>query len=367
MKSIKLFLFFLLSLSLTTPSCKDPCKNISCSNGGMCIEGTCNCYNGFSGSSCEVEDRCITQNIMCENSGTCIDGICNCLNGFSGSSCEVEDKCITRNITCENSGTCIDGICNCPDGFSGFNCSVEDRCISQNVDCLNGGICEDGICECLEGYGGANCEIECPDGYTVTTCESYDNEFIQSMLDAGQTPIDIYNKGVPLESLYGKIYMDGLIFYLDTLDGTGLLAAFEDQGTAFWGCMGTDITGVGNVTSDPPISGIETQAGARIGDGKINTEAILADCNVDEIAVQLCVDLGREWFLPSRGELNLMYTNLYLHKHGSFYSFYWTSTEFDSRESWFQNFQSNGLQNSFYKNSYVTGLGIGGVRAAKSF
>ena len=38
---------------LSTPSCEPPaCKEVVCSNGGTCIDGTCQCPNGFYGTSC---------------------------------------------------------------------------------------------------------------------------------------------------------------------------------------------------------------------------------------------------------------------------------------------------------------------------
>jgi len=37
-------------------SCKDPCKDVFCENNGVCIEGDCDCPNGFSGTNCENND-----------------------------------------------------------------------------------------------------------------------------------------------------------------------------------------------------------------------------------------------------------------------------------------------------------------------
>jgi len=44
-----------LSLIITLLSaCKEPCEEITCENGGACIEGTCECPEGFSGEFCET-------------------------------------------------------------------------------------------------------------------------------------------------------------------------------------------------------------------------------------------------------------------------------------------------------------------------
>lgn len=49
------YLIFSLSLFFLTflASCKkDPCKNIVCENGGICVNGTCDCPEGYEGPSC---------------------------------------------------------------------------------------------------------------------------------------------------------------------------------------------------------------------------------------------------------------------------------------------------------------------------
>jgi hypothetical protein len=79
-----------------------------------------------------------------------------------------------------------------------------------------------------------------------------------------------------------------------------------------------------------------------IGDGKKNTELILAVMQrkgVFVTAAQFCGDLEyggyNDWFLPNRGELNLMYENLKIRGLGGFTGdWYWSSTEMEDAMVW---------------------------------
>jgi hypothetical protein len=151
----------------------------------------------------------------------------------------------------------------------------------------------------------------------------------------------------------GDVHAGGIIFYLDGSGEHGLVAALSDQSLgAEWGCFGTDIPGLPNVTSFPPSG-----TGAEVGDGATNTDAILNECTTLGIAAAICAvyDDGT-WFLPSIGELDLMYTNLYLNGLGNFQpTFYWSSTENGSGGAWGQSF-ANGFQifiNKDFSANYV--------------
>ena len=157
---------------------------------------------------------------------------------------------------------------------------------------------------------------------------------VQQRLDADETPISIYNSDSSLlDSLYGKTYQGGLIAYLNTTSGSGLIAASIDQSTeAEWGCSGAFLGGTSS----------------SIGSGQSNMTAIVNGCAAAGIAAKLCDNLDYEgyqdWFLPSKDELNELYDNLMLNGFGGFAAdWYWSSTESDESSAWGQNL-NNGIQ-----------------------
>src|SRR5690606_38517143 len=89
-------------------------------------------------------------------------------------------------------------------------------------------------------------------------------------------------------------------------DGTGLIA---QDGT---GCEVAPWVGVPWCALGFDVSGA---TGVAVGDGATNTAAIIALCDEGgTTAASACADLVVEgyddWFVPSRDELLLMYTNL---------------------------------------------------------
>ena len=117
----------------------------------------------------------------------------------------------------------------------------------------------------------------------------------------------------------------------------GLVAAVTDVSTgAEWGCNGTEITGAD---------------GTGIGDGAVNTADIVAECGTPGIAARLCSDLIEggysDWYLPSQGELNTLYTNR-VAIGGFTTNFYWSSSEFNLYNGWVKYFD-NGSDYAFNK------------------
>ncbi|MFM8441998.1 MAG: hypothetical protein ACKN9W_01495 [Methylococcus sp.] len=142
--------------------------------------------------------------------------------------------------------------------------------------------------------------------------------------------------------------------YFDQYPGlTYLEAAPADVGINYWWC---DQDG----TSIPATAGWAANA---VGRGPANTDAMLAVCAsgaANAAAVYVSPTGTDDWFLPSLGELMLMYTNLRPAGVGGFSSdFYWSSSEYDHYYAWFQYF-GDGIQ---YKNLKASGKSVRAVRA----
>ncbi len=176
------------------------------------------------------------------------------------------------------------------------------------------------------------------------------NYTVQQRLDLGATPKQLYDEGILLDSLYGKVYEGGLIFYMNTGSGEGLVVNESDLTDREWGCQGTDI---------PPASC------PGIGCGDPNTDAIIANCLVGTTAAEeaRAFDDGMSWFLASSDELQQMYFNLHLKGFGNFSvdgDSYWSSTQSNNTQAVGRNF-GNGSQTVLNKSLEKH------VRAVKSF
>ncbi|ULQ61212.1 cadherin-like beta sandwich domain-containing protein [Brucepastera parasyntrophica] len=143
----------------------------------------------------------------------------------------------------------------------------------------------------------------------------------------------------------------GLVFY-DKGNSTGgwqyLEAATADAGTAEWGLSGVRISET--VTS--------------IGSGKGNTGILvsaLTAAGESGRAALLCdaySGAGRtDWYMPSKDELNLMYSNLHKNSLGSFTNHgYWSSSQYSPNEygvAWSQYFNSGDQMDNRNISFYV--------------
>lgn len=148
---------------------------------------------------------------------------------------------------------------------------------------------------------------------------------VQQRLNLGETPIHIYNSGIILDSIYGRNYKGGLIFHLNTSNGSGLLAHFQDNSSAVnWGGFG-DVTDANNTA---------------IGFGQQNSNAIMNYYLQTNTAADFCDNLTistyNDWYLPSKDEMNKMMLIL-KNKPGVYFgavSGYWTSTNFNFNQAW---------------------------------
>ena len=119
--------------------------------------------------------------------------------------------------------------------------------------------------------------------------------------------------------------------------------------------------------SDYDIAGTETG----IGTGKRNTAIIveyLSGIGETGMAAQLCSELNingfSDWFLPSKDELDLMYTVLHRNRKGDFSDGwgYWSSSQTGRTSAWSQNFY-NGSQDDFTLSGKDTEYTVRAVRA----
>jgi len=129
-----------------------------------------------------------------------------------------------------------------------------------------------------------------------------------------------------------------------------LEAAPSDNPSTEWGCKGVSILGAD---------------GTAAGTGEQNTIDIETGCTTTGAAADICANLSlggySDWFLPSKGELYLMYENLKVSGVGGFADYgRWSSSEFDGNGAWVQYF-FNGAQLYDNKNYMYQ------VRAVRAF
>lgn len=105
-----------------------------------------------------------------------------------------------------------------------------------------------------------------------------------------------------------------------------------------------------------------------VGSGAANTDMLDAiEENIAETAASYCkrMDLNEfsDWFLPSKDELNLVFTTLARQGVGTFLGeghAYWSSSDYDERRAWAQGF-FHGVQGRVEKGELLT------VRAIRAF
>jgi hypothetical protein len=159
----------------------------------------------------------------------------------------------------------------------------------------------------------------------------------------------------------GDFYQGGIVFYIDSTGEHGLVAAATDQsaGGTGWGCSCTLISGLDST----------------FGSGRNNTAEIVKQCANVGIAAKECDALVlngySDWYLPSKLELDLMYTKLKLNGLCKFLTNmpYWSSTPASygscgaTGGAWTKNF-GTGANIADARNGYA---GTGAVRAIRSF
>jgi hypothetical protein len=162
----------------------------------------------------------------------------------------------------------------------------------------------------------------------------------------------------------GDIYAGGVVFWVDPSDNRhGLVCAIRDQESA------------GIESYKGRYRRITGAMATAIGTGSANTTAIIARQGVVETLYAAGLARGyrgggyTDWFLPSKDELNEIYKNkatidstAAAHNGSTLSSshFYWSSTESDKYNAWFQYFH-NGAQYEDNKNHSML------VRAVRTY
>jgi Protein of unknown function (DUF1566) len=148
----------------------------------------------------------------------------------------------------------------------------------------------------------------------------------------------------------GESYGGGIVFYVYDNGQHGLIAATADQSTG-----STWYNGIFRHTGS---------TGDGLGAGAMNTAMIVAaqlpDNPTGNYSAKACADYSitvdginyGDWYLPSKHELNLLYLQRLIVGGFAIGFFYWSSTEANANDVWFQLF-SNGFVNTNGKNSIV--------------
>lgn len=139
-----------------------------------------------------------------------------------------------------------------------------------------------------------------------------------------------------IELKLGMNYQGGIIFHLDATGKHGFIAPTSDQSnTAQW-------------INGSYLTSLLTSTGASsIDDGSSNTSLIIKTFgNTGSYSAKICRDYKgggfNDWYLPSKNELNILYTQKSL-VGGFADEIYWSSSEYDAGSAWVQYFL-NGEQ-----------------------
>ena len=155
----------------------------------------------------------------------------------------------------------------------------------------------------------------------------------------------------------GESYGGGIVFYVYDNGQHGLISATADQNTAITWYNGTvRITGT---SGDGLLAGVMNTAMLVVSQ--------MADNQGGNFAAKVCADYSLtagsvtygDWYLPSKYELNLLYTQKIV-VGGFSTGLYWSSSEGNSSQAWCQGFDA-GAQANFNKSLACY------VRAVRSF
>ena len=158
----------------------------------------------------------------------------------------------------------------------------------------------------------------------------------------------------------GDFNYGGVIFWVNATGDEGLVCTITDQSFGTTWSEGTNLVTGAN--------------GTATGTGEANTNLIVSNHLSGTYAAWLCAAHNEngysDWFLPSQDELNELYLNratvnttLIANGGTEVSAAYWTSTEANLNEAWYQTF-TNGSQFSITK---TLSLKVRAVRAWTDF
>lgn len=136
-----------------------------------------------------------------------------------------------------------------------------------------------------------------------------DTHKVQQRLDNGETPIEIYNSGVSVDHIFGKVYQNGIIFYLDVNTGEGLVCSqtdiFNDISQNYY-----------NLFSSEPFllpEDAQLQLENGIGAGENNTQVLINFLNeTNSVLARIKANYSDQtWYLPSQRELEAIHNTLH--------------------------------------------------------
>ena len=181
-------------------------------------------------------------------------------------------------------------------------------------------------------------------GFYYFNGSSWEGYYSQAEVDALIAALDA--RITALEPAVGDVYQGGVVFYIFVEadagyvagETHGLIAAVADQSSGIqWRNGNTNQT--------------TGATGTAVGTGSANTDAIILVQG--PVATSYAAGLARayaaggytDWFLPSKDELNLMYSNIgqgsLLGNIGNFDDdYYWSSTEHDYSNAWYMHFDA---------------------------
>ena len=149
--------------SLPAGGTADDPIGLDCSGRGVCDQGECRCFVGWTGPACE--SKACPGSPPCHGRGSCLaDGSCACEPGWTGLGCAI--RTCAHLSDCHGRGFCADGSCVCSEGWTGDACEARE-CL-QGCGAGGHGTCDvaSGKCVCADGWSGELCDEPpaCPNG-----------------------------------------------------------------------------------------------------------------------------------------------------------------------------------------------------------